>query len=391
METSNNIIEHPIRMVPNAATLARSLRPVNQASHTPGYVYGDPAVLALEKERLFMQDWLCIGRVEELPNPGDYMTHTVLGEPVMIARNKSGVLQAFYNQCRHRGVEVAQGRGNAKIFKCPYHAWTYDLDGKLVGVPFMKQAEGFDAPTCRLKTVKLDTWAGWIFISFNPEVESLSDFMREYESEFGLLQQENLRLGFKYETDFDCNWKFVYENLLDIYHVGVTHAASIGRYQDPNSYQYLRLPRGRLSIHYRAKTMSATGESRFGKIPWLPDDDGMFARIGFLPPNLTLLVRCDYVRPIIHWPTAVDKTHSIGYFLFPEDKLADPEFSDKVQEYASFLTKVLDEDRDMILSLQRAMNTKGFEPGRMSFMEDAIHHVVGNHLERVFGVAPPTA
>src|SRR5690606_23457263 len=123
-----NTAEHPLRFVPNPAQLAKTMRPINQASHTPGYVYGDPAVLALEKERMFMKDWLCMGRIEELPNPGDYMTHTVLGEPVMIARNRAGVLQAFYNQCRHRGVEVAQGRGNAKIFKCPYHAWTYDLD-----------------------------------------------------------------------------------------------------------------------------------------------------------------------------------------------------------------------------------------------------------------------
>jgi Rieske 2Fe-2S family protein len=386
-----NIAEQPIRFVPNPEQLARTMRPVNQATHTPGYVYGDPAVLALEKQNMFMKDWLCMGRIEELPNPGDYMTHTVLGEPVVITRNRSGVLQAFYNQCRHRGVEVAQGRGNAKMFKCPYHAWTYDLDGALIGVPFMRQAEGFDQPNCRLKPVQIDTWAGWIFISFNPAVESLSSFMSEYASEFGMLQQENLRLGFKYEADFACNWKFVYENLLDIYHVGVTHADSIGRYQDPNSYKYLRLPRGRLSIHYRAKTMSATGQSRFGPIPWLAEDDGMFARIGFLPPNLTLLARCDYVRPILHWPTAVDQTHSVGYFLFPEDRLADPEFSDKVQEYAAFLTKVLDEDRDMILSLQRAMTTEGFEPGRMSFMEDAIHHVVQHHLRTIFGASLPTS
>jgi phenylpropionate dioxygenase-like ring-hydroxylating dioxygenase large terminal subunit len=379
--------EYPIEFIHKGSdALARSRAPVNQATHTPGYVYGDPAVLALEKERLFMKDWLCIGRVEELPKPGDYLTQTIVGEPIMVVRSKAGVLQAFYNQCRHRGVEVAQGQGNAKIFKCPYHAWTYDLDGKLIGVPFMKEAEGFDQKNCSLKPIRLDSWGGWIFISFNPAVESLGSYLDEYREEFALLRQEDLRLGLKYETDFDCNWKFVYENLLDIYHVGVTHADSIGRYQDQSSYRYHRLPRGRLSIHYRARTMSATGESLFGKIPWLPDDDGTFARIGFLPPNLTLLARCDYVRPMVHWPSTVDRTHSVGYFLFPEEKLADPAFDEKVQTYASFLTKVLDEDRGMILSLQRAMSSEGFEPGRMSHMEDAIHHVLGYHLERVFGV-----
>jgi hypothetical protein len=135
--------------------------------------------------------------------------------------------------------------------------------------------------------------------------------------------------------------------------------------------------------------MSATGDSLVGKMPWLKDDDGTFARIGFLPPNLTLLARCDYVRPMVHWPVSANKTHSVGYFLFPEEKFADPEFPEKVKQYVAFLTRVLDEDRGMILSLQRAMASDGFEPGRMSNMEAAIHHVLGYQLERTFGTPEP--
>lgn len=373
----------PIHIVAKPHEIARTQLPLNEATHAPGYVYGDPRVLQLEKEHIFMKDWLCVAHVDELPNPGDFLTHTVIDEPVLIVRNRSGELQAFYNQCRHRGVEVAQGSGNAKIFKCPYHAWSYDLDGKLVGVPFMKEAQGFDQKTCSLKRIKLDTWGGFAHINFDPQAEPLSSYMSEYEHEFGLLQQDQLKLGLKCEVNFDCNWKFVYENLMDIYHVGVTHADTIGRYQDPRSYEYLRLPRGRVSIHYRAKTMSNTGSSLFGRLPWIDDDS--FARIGYLPPNLTMLARCDYVRPVVHWPTSVNSTRSVAYFLFPEDRIAQPDFKEKIQTYAQFMLKVLDEDREMILSLQRAMNTRGFEPGRMSFMEDAIHHALSHHLERLFG------
>lgn len=389
MSLDQAVRTEPLHFVKDTSKLKEARLPINEAHHTPGYVYGDPEVLALEKQRLFMKDWLCVGRVEELENVGDYMTHTIMGEPIVITRGKDNQLHAFYNQCRHRGVEVAEGKGNAKMFKCPYHAWTYDLEGQLIGAPFMRDAKDFDMKQCKMKPVKLDTWARWIFISLNPDVEPLADFLKEFSAEFDMLQQQNLRLAYKYETDFDCNWKFVYENLLDIYHVGVTHAASIGRYQDPASYRYLRLPRGRLSIHYRAKTMSATGESLFGKLPWLGDDDGTFARIGFLPPNMTLLARCDYVRPMLHWPVSTNKTHSVGYFLFPEDKIKEPGFQEKLQTYIAFLTKVLDEDRGMILSLQRAMNTAGFEPGRMSHMEEAIHHVLGYQLERTFGTPAP--
>ena len=144
-------------------------QPLHSARHLPGYVYTSPEILALEKEKIFMRDWLCMGRVEEIENPGDYMTFRVLGEPLIIARNEKGEINAFANVCRHRGVEVASGSGNLKEFSCPYHGWTYDLEGRLVGAPYMKEAEGFDPKSCRLSPLKCDTWAGWIFVNFDSE------------------------------------------------------------------------------------------------------------------------------------------------------------------------------------------------------------------------------
>lgn len=187
-------------------------------------------------------------------------------------------------------------------------------------------------------------------------------------------------------TEFDCNWKLCYENLMDIYHVGTLHANTIGRHQRQgnDSHRFNLGPRGRLSIHYEALTMSPDGKSRVGKMPWLANHPENFARVGFMPPNMNLLARCDYVRPFLHWPLAPDKTRSVAYFLFPKEKFEEPGFEDHIQVYVDYLTKVLDEDRAMVQSLQRAMNTDGFKPGPMSFLEKAIHHVIGYHLERVF-------
>jgi len=367
-----------------AEAVEETLRPLNEARHTPGYVYASQEVFQMEKERLFMKDWLFVGRVEELEKPGDFITHTIMGEPIVITRDQKGGLNAFYNQCAHRGVEVAEGSGNTKRFKCPYHAWTYDLQGKLIGAPFMRETVGFNQANCRLKTIKIDTWAGWIFISFNPDVEPLETFIEAFQEEFGFLRQEDCRLALKYEIEFDCNWKFVYENLLDIYHVGTLHADTIGKFHNEESYRYHRHPRGRLAIHYETKTMSPTGQSLVGKMPWLVDEDESLGRIGFLPPNLTLLARCDYVRPFAHWPIAPNKTKSVAYFLFPKEKFDDPGFADKVKVYADYLTTVLEEDRTMVQSLQRAMSSRAFEPGQMSTKEEAIHHVLGYYLERVF-------
>jgi phenylpropionate dioxygenase-like ring-hydroxylating dioxygenase large terminal subunit len=366
--------------------LRPSQRPLEQARHVPGFVYTSPEVFALEKQRLFMKDWICIARVEELENPGDYLTHIVMGEPLMVTRDEQHELHAFYNLCAHRGVEVAQGVGNAKRFKCPYHAWTYDLAGKLLGAPFMKKTADFDPDRCGLKPLRLGTWAGWIFVSFNPDVEPLETFVEFFEAEYGMLRQQDCRLAFKYVTEFDCNWKFCYENLMDIYHVGTLHAKTIGRHQrqGDDSHKFHVAPRGRLSIHYEALTMSPDGESRVGKMPWMANQPESFARVGFMPPNMNVLARCDYVRPFLHWPLAPNKTRSVAYFLFPKEKFDEPGFDDNVKVYVDYLANVLDEDRTMVQSLQRAMNTDGFKPGPMSFLEKAIHHVIGHHLDRVF-------
>jgi Rieske 2Fe-2S family protein len=372
----------------SVAELARSLEPLEAARHAAGFVYASPEVFDLEKERLFMKDWLCVAREEEIERPGDYLTHNVMGEPIVLARSADGTIRAFYNMCLHRGVEIAQGSGNTKRFKCPYHAWTYDLEGRLVGAPLMDEANNFDKTACRLRPLRLDTWAGWVFVSFDPEVEPLDRFLDFFRDEFAFLRQEDCRLAHKFVIELDCNWKFVYENLLDIYHVGTTHAATIGRLNKADSYQFRAHPRGRLSIHYEAGTMTPDGQSRVGKMPWLAGYPDTCARIGFLPPNMCLLSRCDYVRPFIHWPISPQKTRSIAYFLFPEEKFDQPGFAADVQVYVDFLSRVLNEDLGMIRSLQRAMASRGFAPGPMSRLEAPIHHVTANYLKRVFADLP---
>src|SRR5690606_39157318 len=106
--------------------------PLEQARHLPAHYYMSAELLEEEKEKLFFKDWLIVGRVEEFPKPGDYRAIDLLGEPVVICRNNEGELKAFSNTCRHRGVALVSGEGNARVFPCPYHAWTYDLNGKLM-------------------------------------------------------------------------------------------------------------------------------------------------------------------------------------------------------------------------------------------------------------------
>ena len=364
--------------------LDKARQPIDEASHAPGYVYSDMEVFELEKDRFFMRDWLFVGRVEEFENTGDFLTWRIVGEPIIISRNEDGDLNAFYNMCRHRGAEVVQGRGNAHAFSCPYHGWVYDLSGKLKRAAYMEQAQGFDPSTCRLQPLGLDTWAGNIFVSFNPDRPPLEDFVREFDHDFGILHPEECRLGNKLELELDCNWKFVSENLMDFYHVGVLHANSFGEgfaWEEDNV--HLK-ERGGLTIWYKAGPPTPKAEPLLGKMPWLEERPYSFACTGFLGPNLTLFGRIDCVRLFVAWPETVDRCKVVIYHLFPKEFFERADFEETLKIYHDFQVLVIEEDRSMMESLQRAMGTRAYVPGRMSTLETPIHNYLRGHMDHIF-------
>ena len=369
--------------------LSPSRAPTHQARHLPGYIYASPEVLRLEKEKIFMKDWLCMARVEEIEKPGDYMTFRVIDEPVIIARDETGALNAFANVCRHRGVEVASGEGNLKEFSCPYHGWTYDLRGQLIGAPYMKEAQGFDPASCRLSPLRLGIWAGWIFVTLDDHAPPLEDFVAHYQQEFGHLRQEDCRLADKLVLEFDCNWKFIVENLIDVYHVATLHVKTIGRKRGAaEDHPFNLFPRGGTSMFYPSDPMVPGGESLFGNMPWLADQPYNYACSGRLSPNMQLIARADNVHPFVMWPLSPGRCRVINYTLFPKEHFDQPDFADKLKVYHDYMLKVLDEDRGMIASLQRNMQSRTYEPGSMSKLETGIHHVITDFVERLFGENP---
>ena len=359
--------------------------PLNQSRHLPGHIYTSPEILALEKERVFMKDWLCMGRVEEIENPGDYMTFRVVGEPVIVVRNEAGDINAMSNVCRHRGVEVVSGEGNLKEFSCPNHGWTYDLRGQLIGAPYMKEAEGFDPQTCRLNPLRVGVWAGWIFITFGEEAEPLEDFVADFSNAFDILKQEDCRLFQKEVVEVDCNWKFVVENLMDVYHVQVLHIDSFGKYIDRQKFTFDIKKRGGFSSFFDARPDTSDGKSLFGKMPWLEDQPESFAYTGHLAPNFHLFGRIDEVHHMTTWPLGADRTRIHIYHLFPKSYYSDPDFEEKAKVYREFVLAFLEEDRWMVNSLQNAMRARRFEPGPLSRLEVNIHNRINYNLDRVFG------
>ena len=216
--------------MPTASKLdsSNTRQELRRASHAPGEIYTSREVFRREVEVYFKRDWLYVGRVEELAEPGDYVALRLIDEPVLVARDKNGALHACYNMCAHRGVEVAYGSGNTRSFKCPYHGWVYGLDGRLTGAAYMDDSDEFDLKNCRLPPLRLEVWRGNMFINFDPQARPLGEALAEFEKDFAFLGWEKCRLANRIELELACNWKFVHENLMDFYHVGVLHAKSFG-------------------------------------------------------------------------------------------------------------------------------------------------------------------
>jgi Rieske 2Fe-2S family protein len=357
---------------------------VSKANHAPGWVYSSPEVLQREIDEVFMRDWLYVGRVEEVAKPGDYMTMRLVGQPVVISRDRQGELHASYNMCVHRGVTVAQGNGNTNGFVCPYHGWTYDLSGRLRTAAHMKESEGFDVSKCRLKQIAMKVWHGNIFLSFAQSPPDFTTYIKPFEAVFGPLQMERCRLGQKLKLELDCNWKLFHENLLDFYHVRVLHAGTFGAgFRWDNNAVALN-DDGSITMEYKAGPPTPKAEPLLGKMPWLENEEFSYASTGILPPNFAIFGRIDCARPMVAWPNGPDKCEVIIYHLFPEEFHERLDFAAKLEIYKDYQFKVLEEDRSMIEAMQKTMPIGAYRPGRLSIYEKAVHHYINHHLDRIY-------
>ncbi|MBN9429491.1 MAG: aromatic ring-hydroxylating dioxygenase subunit alpha [Burkholderiales bacterium] len=356
-----------------------------RSRHLPGEIYTSPEIYAQEMQEYFFKEWLFVGRAEQFGKPGDYRALRLLGRPVLIARNKEGAIHAFHNMCLHRGVEVADGEGNARSFKCPYHGWTYDLNGQLVGAAYMKDTEDFDAATCTLPRIHLENWRGNLFINFAEQPKPFAQATEHLERDFAILHSERCRLADITRTTLNCNWKFFHENLMDYYHVGVLHAKTFGARFSWTPENLALQSGGGLTMRYLASPSTPDGISLFGKAPWLEHEENSFACTAFYPPNMTLFGRIDMVKIITAWPLGPDRCEVSIFMMFPEEFFAHDDFENKVAVYREYQKAIYEEDRSMIESMQRAMSLPNYVPGRLSVMEKPIHHFLGSYIERMFG------
>jgi len=356
----NDLAANPFARMESGIEKVRA--PLETARHLPGEFYSSPSIAALEKERIFLKTWLCVGREEEIPEPGDYVTCQVADEPFVLSRTKAGDVAAFMNMCLHRGVAVVEGRGNAKDFSCPYHAWLYDIEGRLIVAPKMQKSEA-DLKDCRLRPLRIARWRGWIFVSFNPDAEPFEEFIAVYESNLWWFQTEQCRLAEKMVIDVDCNWKLLTENLVDIYHVPVLHKGTFGSFNNYSNLDVKLLKNGAWAYDQKAKSHSKSGQQTFPTLPWLEGMSSDTSSRAGIFPNLNISMRYDSLRMWQVWPLSPTRTQLQIYLMFPLVAFEQPDFRANLEDYKGFVSQLVNEDVSMVKSLQHAMKSPYYEPG----------------------------
>lgn len=343
-------------------------RPFEQARAMPSSVYTSQDFLENELEHVFRRDWLCAGRSSSLPNPGDYTTMEIAGEPIMVLRDRDGVLRAQSNVCRHRMSTLLEGRGNTSSIVCPYHAWTYNLDGSLRGAPAMTLNESFCKSDIRLPQIRCEDWQGWIMVTLNADAPPVSEALSDINDLIGHYRMEHYVESFREHHRWNTNWKVLAENFMESYHLPVCHAGTIGGTVD---LELMTCPEGTPSFNYhwimKNETFALTLAHPNNK--HLEGDDRAKTYLLSIYPALMITLTPGYFWYLSLHPDGPDHVNILyGGGLAPEF-LEDPDSEKHFAELKDVLDRVNDEDRGCTEKVYKGLCADLSEPGPLSHLE----------------------
>ena len=301
-------------------------------AHTlPGRYFTSPEIFALESEKIFQQRWLCVGRESQIARLGDYFLQQVGSESIIILRDRSDRVRAFYNVCRHRGTRLCEEpRGQfSGTIQCPYHAWTYTLDGRLIGAPSADTIEDFDKADWPLHQVAIASWEGFLFINLADDPEPFEEAYALLAGRFSRFNLPSLTAYRRIDYQLACNWKFVVQNYSECYHCPLVHPALV-KLSPPTSGEndLYRGPflGGYMEIVDASQSLTMSGRSCGAMVGDLPDEDLKRVYYYSLFPNMLLSLHPDYVMYHTIWPKSPGATLVTCEWLFHPDTLTNPEF-----------------------------------------------------------------
>jgi choline monooxygenase len=335
--------------------------PLEDGWTLPASWYTDPAVEAAERERLFSRAWTYAGPAEWVSAPGSYFAAQIGHVPVAIVRGHDGALRGLVNVCRHRGHAVVEGAGCRETLQCPYHAWTYDLDGALRRAPRADREPGFDPAGLALAPVSVDTWGPFVFANPDPEAAPLADalgHLPELVATSGL-DVGAIRFHSHHEWPIEANWKVVMENFLECYHCPTAHPG-FSKVIDVSPDAYL------LQVH--ATFSSQIGPVRAaalegnGSTPYVPRGEVTQSQYHFLFPSTAMNIAPGFPNLSMerYNPDGLRRTLEVTDYYFGVD--ADEA---QIEELMAWDTQVAEEDVSLVQSVQRGLDSGAIPQGRL--------------------------
>ena len=335
----------------------------------PGHFYTSPAVFRQEQVRVFGRQWLCAGRSEQIPQPGDYFVRGVGTESVLITRGQDGAARAFHNVCRHRGTRLCEeGAGRFKsAIRCPYHAWVYALDGRLLAAPSMEALDGFAPSDYPLHSVALAEWEGFLFVSLADGPQPFETAYAPLLNKFSAYNLPALRQTRRINYEVRANWKLMFENYSECFHCAPVHPTLVKRSPADSGANDLTAGPflgGYMEVREESGSLTLSGNACALPVGELCPEDHRRVYYYSLYPNMFLSLHPDYVMAHTLWPLAPDHTRIECEWLFHPDAAAQLGFNP--DDGVAFWDKTNREDWHICEQSQLGVASRAYTPGPYS-------------------------
>jgi glycine betaine catabolism A len=324
-------------------------------------------VFAQEQAAIFASHWVCVGHQSDIPAAGDYFLASIAGESLIVVRDQHGKLNALYNVCRHRGTRMCEEHtGHSATIQCPYHAWTYALDGRLLGAPHMEGVQGFRKAEHSLLAANVGTWEGFIFVNLVDAAMPLDEWFAALAGKFAQFNLPSLRAGKRVEYDVRANWKLIFENYSECYHCPGVHPmlSKVSPYDSAeNDLTKGPFLGGFMSIS-RGASLTMSGNACARPVGDIKAED--HARVFYYSifPNMLLSMHPDYVMVHQIWPEAPDRTRVVCDWFFHPDAFGREDFHP--EDAVEFWDLTNKQDWHVCELSQQGIASRAYQPGPYS-------------------------
>ncbi len=359
--------------------------PMDRATAMPPGLYLSDEILALEQERIFAREWFSPGLAAEIPDAGDYLTFSVGEQPVFCTRGKDGVIRTFANVCRHRMMQLLEGRGRKGRIVCPYHAWTYDLKGKLVHASHMDKTEDFDASGICLPEIRTEIWHGWIYVTLNDQAPAVADLLAPLDGVVSRYRLDGYVPVLHQDHVWQTNWKLLTENFMEGYHLPVAHKKTVGAWFPADSVSFPK----QVYEAFTYQTFTKTKDARYG----LAHRDnkvlrGKWRNTTVMPtvfPTHMYVLAPDHMWYLSLRPRGTGEVMvRFGAAIAPEVMAGLDDPKQFLAETGAFFDAVNDEDRFVVEGIYKGAVAPLTRPGPLSWLERSIHDF-SRYLARTLG------